>query len=155
MKKITWEYFYKVCKHLAKKVDDQFCPEIIVGIASGGVIVGATIASILKKEFFPIKISRKYKIRAAYNSPLMYVKPSKAIFNKKILLVDDMIATGNTLNLAVKELKKQNPKIIKTLAFAKFNNIKFVNFHGMTVDKCVIFPWNLVTYEKNKFIKKG
>lgn len=41
------------------------------------------------------------------------------ISGKKILLVDDVISTGNSINQALKVLKEGNPKKIKILIIAE------------------------------------
>lgn len=46
------------------------------------------------------------------------------IFNKKILLVDDVITTGSTLKAAIELLKLGKPKSIKILVIAKTINSK-------------------------------
>jgi hypoxanthine phosphoribosyltransferase len=41
---------------LAKKIQEFHAPETVVGIAHGGVIVGATVASLLGRGVFSIKL---------------------------------------------------------------------------------------------------
>ena len=46
------------------------------------------------------------------------------IFNKKILLVDDILTTGSSMMAAINLIKEGKPKSIKILVIAKTNNIK-------------------------------
>ena len=56
---IDWAMFGELCRALALKVARDYDPEIIVGIARAGVIPGAVIASILRADFYSMKISRR------------------------------------------------------------------------------------------------
>ncbi|MGH7464796.1 MAG: phosphoribosyltransferase, partial [Longimicrobiales bacterium] len=56
---LSWEFFGELCRVLALKVaTDGFKPDIVVGIAKAGVIPGAVVASILRCDFYSLKISR-------------------------------------------------------------------------------------------------
>ena len=88
-KKIDWDEYRRYCQLLAKRAKREFNPEVVVGIAHGGVIAGATIASILKLDFFPIKFTRKVSERVVRKKPKLVVPPTAELSGKKILLVDD------------------------------------------------------------------
>ena len=56
---VSWEMFGELCRALALKVARDFSPEVVVGIARAGVIPAAVVASILRVDFYSMKISRK------------------------------------------------------------------------------------------------
>lgn len=51
---INWRKYRKIVKDLAKKVEDDFAPDCIIGNSKDGCIIGGTIAAILRKDFYPI-----------------------------------------------------------------------------------------------------
>jgi hypoxanthine phosphoribosyltransferase len=56
---LSWELFGELCRVLAVKVATSgYRPEMVVGIAKAGVIPGAVVASILRCDFYSLKISR-------------------------------------------------------------------------------------------------
>ena len=56
---MSWEFFGELCRVLALKVARSgFSPDIVIGIAKAGVIPGAVVASILRRDFYSMKISR-------------------------------------------------------------------------------------------------
>ena len=62
---VEWPLFGELSRALALKVAREYDPEIVVGIATAGVIPGAVIAAILDRDFRSILISRRNE-----NSPV-------------------------------------------------------------------------------------
>ena len=60
------------------------------------------------------KSERKNNVIGAY-----YMKNKEKINNKKILLLDDIYTTGNTVNECCKILQSANPKCIDVITIAK------------------------------------
>ncbi len=63
------------------------------------------------------KLNREEREKNAQN--VYAIKNEQILENKKILLIDDILTTGNTLNSCSKELKKGKPKKIGVLVLAK------------------------------------
>ncbi len=60
---VEWPLFGELSRALALKVVRSYDPELIVGVATAGVVPGAVIAAILDREFHSIVVSRRYQIR--------------------------------------------------------------------------------------------
>ena len=58
---VEWPMFGELSRALALKVVRDYDPEIVVGIATAGVVPGAVIAAILDREFHSIIVSRRYQ----------------------------------------------------------------------------------------------
>lgn len=55
---LTWEMFGELCRALAMRVGQSYAPEVVIGIARAGVIPAGVLASILRADFYSMKISR-------------------------------------------------------------------------------------------------
>lgn len=80
----------------------------------------------LKKCLVKIKQNKKQstlteKQRAENVKNVYKLENKNEIFNKRILLLDDIYTTGSTVKACVKELKKGKPQIIDVLVIAKRN----------------------------------
>lgn len=92
-------------------------------------ILAKEIASILKKKYIPdllIKtkltksqssLSRNLRKKNIKDSIILNEKYD--ISNKKILLIDDVITTGETINLSARILSKNHPKYVNVISIAK------------------------------------
>src|SRR5438874_13544373 len=57
---VEWPLFGELARGLALKVARNFDPEVVVGIATAGVVPGAVIAAILGRECHSIVVSRRF-----------------------------------------------------------------------------------------------
>ncbi len=98
--------------------------DYIAGIESRGFIFGAALAARLKTRFVPIRkpgklpyttISEKYSLEYGIDEVAIHIDAfSNAGKSKpKVLLIDDLIATGGTATAAVKLINKAGAECIE------------------------------------------
>ncbi len=111
---------------------DEF--DMIVAIANGGITPAAIINQRLQKELQLLKINLRDENQCPkYERPQLIAPIDFDFKGKRILLVDDRIKTGSTIQLA-KELMHE-AKYIKT--FAVNGNADYALFD----ESCFRFPW--------------
>ena len=112
------ELFSEVIDYFGEKYKDI---DFVCGIESRGFILGAPIAYKLKKGFVPIRkkgklpsttVAEKYALEYGFDEIEIHIDAFDGVKNPKVLLVDDLIATGGTAEAAVKLLKKLNADIV-------------------------------------------
>ena len=93
-----------------KKIDDF---DLIVGIESRGFIVGSALSYALKKGFVMVRkpgklpgevITQEYKLE--YGTASLEIHIDAFNEGSKILLVDDLLATGGTVMAAIELIQK-------------------------------------------------
>ena len=78
-----------MCRALAIKVAQSgYRPDLVIGIAKAGVIPGAVIASILRCDFFSMKISRDVGVERVRARPKILSSAPREAAGKKVLIVD-------------------------------------------------------------------
>ena len=108
--------------------------DMIVAIANGGIIPAAIINQRLNKEFRLLKINlRDAEQKPRYDAPQLISPVDFDCSGKTILLVEDRIKTGATVNFAITLLK--DAKLVKT--FAVNGNADYALFN----ESCFKFPW--------------
>ena len=121
---------------LQKFRDIQFLEnfDMIVAIANGGVIPAAIINQRLNVELNLLKINLRDPFqRLKFDSPQLLEPISFDFKNKTILLVEDRIKTGATVNFALSLLK--NAALVKTFAVNGTADYELYN------ESCFRFPW--------------
>ncbi len=105
--------------------------DVIAGAESRGFIFGAPIAYALGKAFVPIRkkgklpcetISEKYDLEYGTAEIEMHkdaIKPGQ-----KVVVVDDLIATGGTIEASIKMIEKLGGEVVKVLFLMELAGLK-------------------------------
>ena len=110
--------------------------DMLVAIANGGIIPAAILNQRLGIELQLLKINlRDVNQKPKYDNPRLLSPVDFDYKNKTILLVEDRIKTGATVNFAVELLK--DAKLVKT--FAVNGNADYALYN----ENCFRFPWTL------------
>ena len=108
--------------------------DMIVAIANGGIVPAAIINQRLNTEFRLLKINlRDAEQKPRYDAPQLISPVDFDCTGKTILLVEDRIKTGATVNFAITLLK--DAKLVKT--FAVNGNADYSLYN----ETCFKFPW--------------
>ena len=101
---------------LVKDVD----ADVIVGTESIGFIFGVPVAYNLHKPFVPVRkkgklpcetISQEYDLE--YGSAVVEMHKDSIKPGQRVVLIDDLIATGGTIEAAVKMIEKLGGQVVK------------------------------------------
>src|SRR6478735_2910037 len=111
---VEWPLFGELSRGLALKVARSYDPELVVGIATAGVVPGAVIAAILDKPFHSIIVSRRYQAEAVRETPTVFGSVPTDVRNRRVLLVDETCDTGSTLRLAVAAIVNAGAADVRT-----------------------------------------
>ena len=103
-------------QNLVKDVD----ADVIVGTESRGFIFGVPVAYNLHKPFVPVRkkgklpcetISQEYDLE--YGSAVVEMHKDSIKPGQRVVLIDDLIATGGTIEAAVKMIEALGGKVVK------------------------------------------
>jgi uncharacterized protein len=140
---LTWDVFGELCRALAVKVAQSgYAPEIVVGIAKAGVIPGAVVASMLRCDFFSMKISRDTDDGKVRSRPKIIQAAPREAIGKRVLIVDEITTSGDTLRMATNALRQVGPAEIRTATnFVKLGSFK-PDYYALETESTVVFPWD-------------
>ena len=98
---MEWPLFGELSRALALKVSRNYDPEVVVGVATAGVVPGAVVAAMLGREFHSIMISRRYRSDGPRDTPAVFSAAPTEVRGKRVLIVDETCDSGETMRLAV------------------------------------------------------
>ena len=105
--------------------------DLVCGIESRGCVIGSAIAIMLGKGFIPIRKKSKLPAKTVfmeyyleYGEETIEIHEDAIQNRERVLLVDDLIATGGTLEAALKLVEKVGGKVIECCAVIDLPELK-------------------------------
>jgi hypoxanthine phosphoribosyltransferase len=171
---ISIEEINKICDILGENVTNPK-PDFIVSIESGGWYIGHRIAKRLSLPHFSITIRRKTVSTRLYEifpnwlkiiptiihgviflirKPVLQRKLSrdseKEIITKNILIVDDVLQSGMTINMGVLYLKSIGAETVRTLVISNVFKKKVDHDYQNGI---LFYPWSKCSNEYTKYLE--
>ncbi len=141
---ISWPEYGNLAEALAEKVRSSGTAfDLVIGIARGGIPVAMVVADHLGVPIDFINV-KSYSGIAERTEPRILSTLTDGIHAKNILLVDDLVDHGATLELVKGYLNGQNPHMLVTaVLFKKPWSKSEPDYYLEVVDKWIVFPFEL------------
>jgi hypoxanthine phosphoribosyltransferase len=138
---VEWPLFGELSRGLALKVARAYDPDIVIGIATAGVIPGAVIAAMLGREFYSVVVSRRFGTESVRETPAVLSAAPPAVRGRRILVVDETCDTGDTLRLAVAAMVNAGAAEVRTAVGFQTGSYE-PDFHALATESTIILPWD-------------
>jgi len=122
--------FKKAVDQLYKKYEGKKI-DLVVAVESRGFILGGALANRLGVGFVPVRkfgklpadrIEQKYDLE--YGTDSLEIHKDAVKKGQKVLIVDDLLATGGTLQAACKLVEKLGGKVVGILVLIELSFLK-------------------------------
>ncbi len=144
----SWEDIERWAREGAWKVlEEGWEPDVIVGLARGGWVaarlycdyLGVKDLVSLKVEHWGVTATPDGKAKLKYSS-------NYNLEGKKVLIVDDISDTGESLTLAKNYVESRKPAEIRVATLLTIRGSRFKpDYYGEEIDWAwIVFPWNFV-----------
>ena len=138
---LSWELFGEMCRALAVRVAREYRPDIVIGVATAGVIPAATVAAMLDAEFESMKISRRDGATVHAEPRVLSATPVRCR-NRRVLIVDEITTSGDTMRLALAAVREVGPADVRTAAtFVRPGGWR-PSYFGMETAQLIVYPWD-------------
>jgi hypoxanthine phosphoribosyltransferase len=138
---VEWPLFGELSRALALKVARAWDPEIVVGIATAGVVPGAVVAAILGKEFHSLVISRRLEATEERETPAVLGAAPPSVRNRRVLLVDETCDSGATMRLAVAAVVNAGAREVRTAVSFK-TGVFEPDYCALETESTIVLPWD-------------
>jgi hypoxanthine phosphoribosyltransferase len=139
---ISWRDFHGLCKGLAVAVSG-FQPEIILPIGRAGYYPGTLIAHMLQVELYPVRLSRRVKDVIIYQSPQWFVDPPTAVKGQRVLIVDEICSTGETITVVKEKVEAMGAMAVESaVLYAHTKGASVPDYIGLITDELLLNPWD-------------
>lgn len=146
----TWQEVDVICRQLAAKIHEPF--DVVVCVLRGGAIPGVILANYLDiDQVLAIKVMQRGQMRGAglgsgaYEAEQGIVTVplnSLALEGKRVLVVDDVLDSGESMRVVLLEIARQKPAIVKLAVMQKkdYSAIE-PDFYVEVKRNWLFYPW--------------
>jgi uncharacterized protein len=138
---VEWPLFGELSRALALRVARAYDPEIVVGVATAGVVPGAVVAAILDRPFASITVSRRYRATTVRQTPAVIGAAPHEVRDKRVLIVDETCDSGDTLRLAVSAIVNAGARAVRTAVGFRTGSYE-PDFHALATESTIVLPWD-------------
>ena len=139
----------KICSFLSQQIKKRYKDyDVIAGVATGAIGIGMLVANKLNKPFVYVRADRKKHGRK--NSIEGFYETSQ-----KVVVIEDLISTGNSSLEACQSLISENLKIKGLISIFDYNfEISKLNFESKNISYSSLCSYNyLIDYAvKNNYV---
>jgi hypoxanthine phosphoribosyltransferase len=138
---VDWPLFGELSRALALKVAREYDPELVVGIATAGVVPGAVVAAILDRPFHSMLVSRRHSSVRVRATPTVFGAAPAEVRGKRVLIVDETCDSGDTLRLAIAAITNAAAADVRTAVSFRTGEFE-PDYHALQTESTIVLPWD-------------
>ena len=140
----SWDQIYKLLLNLTSKIrKNGFKPDIIIGVSRGGWPPARVMSDLLENPKLANVATEFYvDVAETKGEPVITQPVSVSVKRKKLLVVDDVADTGESLRLVRSHLEEQGATEVKTATiYYKPWSVIIPDYYEKETSSWIIFPW--------------
>ncbi|KPV61894.1 MAG: xanthine-guanine phosphoribosyltransferase [Candidatus Bathyarchaeota archaeon BA2] len=140
----SWDQIYGLLLNLANKVRKAgFKPDVIVGVSRGGWPPARVMSDLLENPNLANVTAEFYVgVAETKGKPVITQPVSVPVRDKKILVVDDVADTGESLRLVGTHLEEQGASEVKIATiYYKPWSVVIPDYYEKETRSWIVFPW--------------
>ncbi len=144
----SWEDVEELCKAVAEKIKRSgFSPDVVIAIARGGWVPARLLCDYLDiRELYSVK-TEHWGVVATRDGKAKLTQPLNAdVSGKRVLIVDDVADTGETIKLVKEHVESFSPEEVKIAVVDYKKTSKFIpDFYAAEMEewRWIVYPWSL------------
>jgi uncharacterized protein len=141
VREIGWAAFGELARDLAGRIAEGFLPDVVLGVAKGGVFAGGALAGALRADFHPVRVERRSRDRAGAHRPEAS-EQLPDLRGKRVLVVDDVASTGRTLEKVRALARKAKAREVQAAVLVVRPGGARPEWFALETDELVVFGWD-------------
>jgi hypoxanthine phosphoribosyltransferase len=140
----TWNQIYDMLLHMAGNIrQSDYKPEVIVGITKGGWIPARVLSDLLEvPHLATIGVEFYVGVAETKNEPVLTQGVSESVAGKRVLVVDDIADTGESMALAKSHIDQKGAVEVRTATMYRKPWSKTApDYYEKETSYWVVFPW--------------
>jgi len=151
----TWRQVYSMLLSQAVEIrKSSFRPDIVIAVARGGWLPARVLTDLLETDLGSVSVEFYVGVAETRKAPVLTQGVSVAVACKKILIVDDVADSGESLKLVKAHILQQGAKEarVATMYCKPWSKVK-PDYYAQETKCWVVFPWEIKETVKKIFAK--
>ena len=139
----TWRQIYLMLLNQAEKIrGSNFKPAVIIAVSRGGWLPARVLSDLLETRIGNVSVEYYLGVAETRKAPVLTQNVSVTVAGKKVLVVDDVADSGESLKLVKAHLLQQGAMEVRLAAmyYKPWSIVKPDYYVGET-KLWVVFPW--------------
>ena len=146
IEEISWEHFGELSRNLTEKLGNKRI-DIVIGIARAGMFPATAVACALRRELYPVRVTRRINDVVQYQSPIWRVDVPSTVAGQRVAVIDEIADSGETLALVASRALERGALRVWTVSLIAHSWASpQPDFTALVSDALVIFPWDKRVY---------
>jgi hypoxanthine phosphoribosyltransferase len=142
VRQISWDDFGTLARRLAELLE-PFQPQGILGVARAGLFPATALACSLRRELFPVRLTRRLNDVVIYDQPVWKVPVPKDVAGMIVAVVDEIADTGQTLAMVADSARALGAVQVVTASLVCHTWADPApQVAALVSDEFIIFPWD-------------
>ncbi|AKJ39623.1 phosphoribosyltransferase [Methanosarcina barkeri] len=147
----NWDYIYSLCRNISTEIKRSgYEPDVIIALARGGWFAGRVLCDFLGLDDLSSLKIEHYIGDTAIDTGEPYIRyplSNNVMEGKKVLIVDDIVDTGESMLSARAYVENHNPTEVRTASLQYLGSSKIdPDYVGERLEDWawIIYPWNFI-----------
>ena len=152
----TWRRIYLMLLGQAEKIrESSFKPDVIIAVSRGGWLPARVLSDLLETGLGNVSVEFYLGVAETRQAPVLTQSASVAVAGKKVLVVDDVADSGESLKLVKAHILQQGAKEtrVATMYYKPWSVVK-PDYYALETRRWVVFPWEFKETVR-KIVEKG
>ena len=146
VEEISWQRFGELSRTLTEQLASKQI-EIVIGVARAGLFPATAVACTLRRELYPVRVTRRVNDMVQYESPVWRVDVPATVAGCRVAVIDEIADSGETLSLVAARALERGARRVWTVSLVSHSWANpQPDFTALTSDALVIFPWDKQVY---------
>ena len=142
VEEISWERFGELSRSLTEQLSEKKI-DLVIGIARAGLFPATAVACALRRELYPVRVTRRINDVVQYESPIWRVDVPATVAGQRVAVIDEIADTGETLAIVAARALERDARRVWTLSLVAHSWADpKPDFTALTSDALLVFPWD-------------
>ncbi|MGE5248629.1 MAG: phosphoribosyltransferase [Bacteroidota bacterium] len=146
VEEVSWERFAEMAAQLTEALAPR--ADILLGIARAGLFPATAISMALRREFYPVRLTRRLDDVVRFEQPVWRVDVPAIVAGQRVAVIDEIADTGLTLALVAARAMERGASHVLTASLVSHSWADpRPDVTALLSDALVIFPWDRRIYQ--------